>query len=164
MTPTHISLGYLIAMRLTSGNIPPETIRTVMTVSMIASVAPDLDILQVWKLMRHRESVLHKPLFWVVVFGFVYAYFHITGKIELSIYTIIAAINVLVHLIVDTFSLNRGIVWFWPFNKKEINLIRIHPPKGFAAMAKVTIRHPLTYVEIGIWAIALIVHYRYGML
>ena len=161
-TPTHLSFGYIIAYQmLRSGLLPQELHHSIITVSMIASTLPDLDTLAVWKAMRHRQnSPFHYPLFWIFIISGTAAFFSITDQRLYLIYTLIAGINIFLHLILDTFSLNEGIKWFFPFNKREYNFLKVPKAESAAILVQRTLVHPMTKIEAAIWAIALIVRIK----
>jgi len=161
-TPTHLSIGYIVANEIIkTGLIPAELKHSVITISMLSAILPDFDTLALWKIMKHRQnSPFHYPLFWLFVYLAVTAYFVSTRQDLMLLYTTISGINIFLHLIMDTFSLNEGIKWFYPFGKIEYNFLKVSKSDTFAVLFKRTIAHPMIKIEAMIWAIALILRMK----
>jgi membrane-bound metal-dependent hydrolase YbcI (DUF457 family) len=162
MTPTHLSIGYIIAYQaMRSGLFPHELQHSLITISMLSSVLPDIDSLAVWKAIRHRQnSPFHYPVFWAFIILGLAAFFAARDQRLYLTYTLLAGVNIAIHLFLDTFSLNEGIKWFYPFSKIEYNFIKVPKADSVIALAKRTLVHPMTKIEAAIWVIALIVRLK----
>lgn len=113
---------------------------TVLTAVTLGGMAPDWDVFYhhiktKTKLLHkdigdHRFRPTHTPLFMIMV-GLIlspipYIWFFVLGTF--------------VHLLVDTLFFPEGVVFFYPFSKKNYNLFPIHTPSFWS-------EKPITRVE-----------------
>ena len=150
-TLTHTLLGVVLAKISVDTGMIPATSQLIYPFSIIAANAPDFDVLYTPLANNHRESLLHTPLFWLVIIGISY----IVGAFYPMIlpYIHILTIGVVSHFLLDTACMRSGIRWFYPFNKKFFNVLHavtdmhLEDKKIFI---KTYMTHPVMLIESAI--------------
>lgn len=119
----HLPAGYLVADAFLRGRRVSEAARRrLLAAGLLASVAPDFDLLYFYLLSDrrrdHHEFLPHLPLAWVPVLAAAAVVLAATraGRTAWLGLTIIA-LNLLGHLVLDTTA--GGIQWLWPFSRAE---------------------------------------------
>jgi len=154
-TPSHVATGYLLANACMAwGYLPPDPSGTTTWIGILASVAPDFDILAIRKIHDHRvNSLLHYPLTWIVASVLSLFSARIIGIAWLVPYILLVLASVLIHFLMDTLGVNAGICWLAPFRIKEFSFFRIkyhhlknikEVPLYFLAYLK----HPVMVLEL----------------
>lgn len=119
----HLPAGYLATTLLLDRADPPAaTRRRLLIVGLIASVLPDLDLLWFYTVGQRRQVhhayLPHLPLACAAFFAAVALLLWIArARRDAWLAWAVAAINVLLHLVLDTTA--GGIRWLWPFSHTE---------------------------------------------
>ena len=119
----HLPAGYLVTAALLRGRQVPEAARCrLLAAGLMASVAPDLDLLYFYLLSDrqrvHHEFLPHLPLGWVPVLAAAAVVLAASGAGRTAwLGLAIVALNLLGHLALDTTA--GGIQWLWPFSRRE---------------------------------------------
>jgi len=122
----HLPAGYLATtLLLDRAAVPAPARRRLLVVGLIASVLPDLDLLWFYTLGQRRQVhhayLPHLPLACAVFFATAALLPWIArARREAWIPWTIAAVNVFLHLLLDTTA--GGIRWLWPFSDAEFAL------------------------------------------
>ncbi len=130
LLPGHIAFGYLASKAaLHSIDLPAHEADIALLIGVISSVAPDLDLLYFFLRKRslklqddssHRTLLSHAPLLWLAS-AIALALF---GQSEFWI-----AVGLAIwagswsHFAGD--SIEYGIMWLWPFSKRQFSLRKI---------------------------------------
>lgn len=125
----HLPAGYLVTDALLRGRRVPEAARRrLLAAGLMASVAPDLDLLYFYLLSDrqrvHHEFLPHLPLAWVPVLmaAAVVLAAARAGRMAWLV-LVIVALNLLGHLALDTTA--GGIQWLWPFSRTEFVIAHV---------------------------------------
>lgn len=130
LPPTHLAIGYLFsktycgALDFSCGSEP-----VFMSIAVISSLFPDIDLFSGKKLNDHRNTIFHAPFLYVCL-AFL---FLLIGFFErkMWIYTSAFAFGAFSHLFLDWFSGRTiGIRFFYPFSKKMYSLFPLTPSVG----------------------------------
>lgn len=160
-TPTHTAAGFLVAEGLVRSNlVPAEMLPNVYLTSMILANLPDLDAIVLGKIYDHRtKSPFHYPFTWWAILITATVTALATEQKWLLPYIALAALNIFIHFILDTFAVTAGICWLAPFYYKEFSFIRFTKitPKNFRELWRRYAKHPVTWLEVVIWLSALFV-------
>lgn len=134
MTPfAHVAAGYLTTqvVDLINPSLGFNSPGIIIT-AIVAGNLPDLDVLFVKDMTKHRNTITHAPLFWLIVIGG----FLITSKIvdnDLFFrYFLAVGLGVFSHFFTDWFAargLEGGIRLFYPFSKKHYGLYPLKKEK-----------------------------------
>lgn len=117
--PAHVAGGY-VALKVTTniasglGLAEPE----MLLVTILGSILMDVDVFFYKEMKEHHNSLLHTPLFWVLIFilGYGISWFNALF------------IGVFSHFFLDWFSARRsGIRIFHPFSQKMYSLFPLDP-------------------------------------
>lgn len=167
-TPTHIALGYLVAEGFTRlGLASPDAFDKTLLLSVIAANAPDADVLMFWKMRHHRiNSYLHYPVVWILLITGTALYLMFFLPTLLQIIPLIM-VNIMMHFILDTFGIEVGIRWAWPWKKTYYSFIpsRTDIPKSIGGFIRKYLTLPVLYIEIGFWILtAIFALYSFGYL
>jgi inner membrane protein len=125
----HLPAGYLVTgALLCRWRVPEAARRRLLAAGLMASVAPDLDLLYFYFLSDrqrvHHEYFPHLPLAWVPVLAaaaVVLAASRAGRTAWLGL--VIVALNLLGHLALDTTA--GGIQWLWPFSRTEFVIAHV---------------------------------------
>ncbi|MFZ2024752.1 MAG: metal-dependent hydrolase [Microgenomates group bacterium] len=120
-TFTHTVFGIVLAKISVDTGMIPAASQVIYPLSIIAANLPDFDVLYVPMSKNHRESLMHTPLFWLVVIGCLYVVATLYPTILPYIH--ILTIGVVSHFLMDTACMRSGIRWLYPFNKKFFNVL-----------------------------------------
>lgn len=132
--PGHLAASYLatkLLLNLTNAKFSSTETTTLYVISMIASVAPDLDLfkfffehssLKLQKTDSHRKYVSHAPALWLFGCLFIVLIGYITSNPFVSYVGWAILVGSWSHFLGD--SIEYGIMWLWPISKK---FYCIHP-------------------------------------
>lgn len=130
LTISHILSSVFVLYLLSLVNPIMYPLTTPLIVfSMIFANIPDLDGLWSKKLNQHHQSLLHAPLFWILIFsiGIILAY----EKVVPWGIIILAIIQITFHLVTDyLMSRSSGIPLLYPFSKKDYSPCSLEPECG----------------------------------
>lgn len=126
LPPGHVAAGFLVAkglLNITKPPLDPYQINNLMWWGVFFGFAPDLDTFIAFALEKsftvnkqqnnHRKFFSHAPIIWLIIGLMIFFLAHSTY---------IKCIGLLVwlgswsHFLLD--SIDYGIMWLWPFNKK----------------------------------------------
>lgn len=182
--PGHLSGGFITTTLILGSinhNFSLDQLTTLYIVGILSGELPDLDLLLFYlakKILKtskqtHRDFITHLPLFWMIFcfIFFAFAYF------ENSIFTMTMAILILAgtfsHFLFD--SIDYGIQWLRPFNKRRYCLFKLSGLNEFETASvsqhievgsikfywnylwKMYIKQPSFYAEIFVTLIALLI-------
>jgi hypothetical protein len=151
-TITHLCTGYLFAQILQSqGIIPDGMYHSITVVSMIAANAPDFDVIAIRKIMHHRTSVMHVPLYWAIGFIAAGIFAALTHNRSAALYIIVSGINVIMHFLMDSVAIGHGIRWLFPFSKKQFGIIFGTPSETVREFIRNFFKYPIVIGEIALW-------------
>lgn len=175
----HAAAGYLIVFLILkmfhSTLLTQSQINVLYIIGMIAAIIPDLDTYVMFykhksmKLQRndsHRKYISHTLPFWFIVSILIFLFTQTFFGLYISLVVFLGALS---HLIGD--SIEYGIMWFWPFSKKQYSIHKI--PKENINMKQsnagyywkffnqIYIRNWTFYVEIILIVVALIVYFNF---
>lgn len=158
----HLPAGYLVTDALLRGRGVPEAARRrLLAAGLMASVAPDLDLLYFYLLSDrqrvHHEFLPHLPLAWVPMLA---AAAVVLASVRAGRTTwlglAIVALNLLGHLALDTTA--GGIQWLWPFSSAEIVIAHVearYQPCFLNFVLHWTFALELLLVALAAWRIAI---------
>ncbi len=163
MLIAHLPAGYVLTKTMCAfGLNSAQTVspRSLMTAGLLASVAPDLDMLYFYTIDNHQHLHhgywTHIPLFWAVTLGCLALVCRAMRSTRGFVLTAVVAGNLLLHCFLD--SVNAGIRWFEPFSHR------------YTVFFEVPARFPYTYLnfllhwtfalEILIWLLAAALYFR----
>jgi inner membrane protein len=131
----HAPTGYLATKLVLhrSGLHPNRNAKIELTLGMLASVFPDIDMLYFY-LIDHRQHLHHSywthiPFWWLVflVIGMLCGSFTRNARCRQVVQ--IVALNVFLHLLLDTVA--GKILWFAPFSRIGIVLVEVPSRYGW---------------------------------
>lgn len=165
-TLSHTAVGIIVVQYAIESGWLPQFGLTPYIIGVIFANIPDIDgLLSLRKLYDHHntaKNMTHYPANWffVLVFTAILAIpFHIPN---FWIYLGVCAVNILLHFILDTFSIYGGIAWLGPWKKQKYSFIKIMPiiPDNNKQWVHWYMKHWVVYFEISLWIIAtlIIVH------
>ena len=135
---------------------------------LLAAVIPDIDGLWSSSVVDHH-SILHTPIFWVVLCSGGWILGHINGNNDFKIISSIIFIGSFLHLFTDYITARTvGVKWLYPFNNTDYYLFDISPENGNIPIWQMIIppyiffymeNKVLTIFEILINLIALILYF-----
>ena len=97
---------------------------------LLAAVIPDIDGLWSSSVVDHH-SILHTPIFWVVLCSGGWILGHINGNNDFKIISSIIFIGSFLHLFTDYITARTvGVKWLYPFNNTDYYLFDISPENG----------------------------------
>ncbi|PST22026.1 metal-dependent hydrolase [Mesorhizobium plurifarium] len=149
----HLPAGYLLTHGIARKH---DTIRRrALTVGLIFSVLPDLDLLYFYfadgRRTPHHDYLTHSPIFWLGVAALTAATLILAGRRRYIFFVWVALANVMMHLFLD--SIAADIRWFHPFAETRFNLVEV--PARFEPWYLNFILHWTFAAEIAICAAAL---------
>jgi len=157
-TITHICTGYLISHYAYSiGLISPEMLPTATTISILAANGPDFDVVAIKKILNHRRSPLHVPVYWFIAFILAELFVKISGNKIMETYLLLIGINVLIHFLMDSIAIGHGIRWLAPFVQKDFGIIFGNPSKNVKTFMKNFFRYPIVAGEVLLWIATLFI-------
>jgi len=125
----HVPAGYLGTKAVLRG-IPKQDTKENIRLwiwGLTASVLPDMDIIYFYLIDNrqhlHHSYWTHLPVFWMAIFFVLLSYGKIQKKIQFVRYVRIGALNILIHLILD--SMAGSIRWMAPFSSHGFSLVKI---------------------------------------
>ncbi len=130
--PTHIATGYILSeVFINNFNLQRTDNLLITTLTMVGSLAPDIDGLFGLQIKDHHKTVFHTPIFWGL-------FILIIGLIGFSINNVLIVVSVAAfgsgiffHLFLDWFSgRTAGIRIFYPFSERQYSLFPLKPKKG----------------------------------
>ncbi len=114
MLIAHLPAGFLVTkalIKILPSDNPVDT-KHLLVFGLVFSVIPDIDLLYFFFVdssAHHHKLFPHLPIFWLGVFLTVFAAALITKSKVIYYVVLICSINILTHLILDTFV---GFVWW----------------------------------------------------
>ena len=130
--PAHLSGSYLGFILV--DKVHPEfgfNTDGLLITGILGSIFPDVDFFFSKYVKDHHDSLLHSPLFWLVIYIFIYGFCVIIGYDALKNYISAFIIGVSIHFFLDWYSARTaGIRVFYPFSKKRYSLFPLNPQKG----------------------------------
>jgi len=125
--PSHLASGYLLGKLFKKS---PWTVYPFMPILFFASVLPDIDGIFSDTVAGHH-SILHTPLFWIIVFGGLTLTNMVFKNIQLKPISLGLLLGTQLHLLTDWFTARTvGIQWLFPFSHKDYFLYPIRPEYG----------------------------------
>jgi len=164
-TLSHAAVGYLITHYFAIYGMVPNTPTTYLLGVIVANL-PDIDgAIAPRRLFDHHnnlKSVSHYPTNWLIVLGLTAALAFPFRIPSFPQYLMLATVNILLHFVLDTFSIYQGIAWLGPWKKKKYSFIKILPvlPSNNHQWVHWYLKHWVLYLEIALWVVALIVLLR----
>lgn len=151
----HLPAGYILTKTLQS------KLRTqrFLTVGLIASLLPDLDMLYFYLLDNrahlHHSYWTHIPFFWLIIAFTAFICISFLKKKEYFIYAIIVFSNIFLHLFLDTVV--GRIEWLQPFSSTSLYLFTV--PNAYGFWIYNFLLHWTALFEVGIiiWALVLFI-------
>jgi hypothetical protein len=134
MTPlAHVAAGYLTTQIVDVIN-PSLQFNTVemIIVGIVAGNLPDLDVLFVKDMTKHRNTITHAPLFWLVVVGVILIGSRLMNSELVFRYSLALGLGLFSHFFTDWFAargLDGGIRLLYPFSKKHYGLFPLKKDK-----------------------------------
>jgi hypothetical protein len=133
MTPFGHLGGSLLAAEVIEKVVlkSPVTLAS-LVISSLIGLLPDLDgfliyFLGKWKpgrqMLKHHGFPTHTPLFYLLLSLFVWLILGLNTALLFAVLT-------LLHLLLDSWGTDDGIMWGWPFNKKQISLFPVDLHEG----------------------------------
>ena len=120
----HAPAGYLLLKALARRS---EYRISLWLTGLIFSVAPDFDLIWFYvfssRTIPHHRYVTHWPLFWLVLFGSAFVFAAVLRKAGWRPYLWAGLCCVTLHLALD--SIAAEILWFAPFSRMQINLVKV---------------------------------------
>jgi hypothetical protein len=141
--PGHIGGGYLTArlvLLLAHATFSPTQTAILLLIGTLAGEAPDIDIALYYfnrrsqtskKVDEHRDYPTHAPLVWLVLCLIIVAIGYAFSLPFLECIGWVILAGSWSHLILD--SIEYGIPWLWPFDKKWYSMRKIQPKKIITA-------------------------------
>jgi len=128
--------------------------RQMMWTGLIASVAPDFDLLYFYlidhRLTLHHDYFSHTPYFWLCFFILGLFVAAMSGQRAMYFGAIVMFMNVMLHLLLDTVV--GGIRWGWPLDLT--NTVMFTVPNVHAWWVMNFILHWSFLIECGIFGLA----------
>ena len=134
MTPfAHVAAGYLTTqiVDLINPSLGFNSPGIIIT-AIVAGNLPDLDVLFVKDMTKHRNTITHTPLFWMVVIGGFLVTSKMMGNDLFFQYFLALGLGVFSHFFTDWFAargLDGGIRLLYPFSKKHYGLFPLKKEK-----------------------------------
>jgi len=128
--PAHLAGDYL-ALKITD-RIGNNSLTTpfFISVGMIASVLPDIDVFSS-RLLKDHHTVLHTPLFWLGTFIVLFLIGQLTNSLVVKSLAVAIFLGAMTHLFLDWLSgRTTGIQIFYPFSTRQYSLYPLKPKKG----------------------------------
>jgi len=117
---SHAATGYLTAVSMKTKL--KEHYKTFLITSVAFSLIPDVDGIFSPTVAGHH-SILHTPIFWVVVSGLVWMKHRVIAQGMF--------LGSMLHLVTDWITARTvGIQWLYPFSLKNFYVYEIFPEKG----------------------------------
>jgi membrane-bound metal-dependent hydrolase YbcI (DUF457 family) len=157
----HLAGGYLMSkiILLFSRNYPLKIKKRLLLYGALISLLPDFDfiypllkfgtIFTKKSVFNHHETVFHAPFFWFLISLLIFLGGVLFKKRQIKLISLIFFGSILSHLILDSFFINHGPMWLWPFSRETYGFI-FPPPEdvsGFKALL-LYFSHPVFYLEI----------------
>lgn len=161
-TLSHSAVGFLVSRYFVQQGWLPDGTAPYIVGVMLANI-PDIDALKaVSRIHDHHnnfKNLSHYPINWGIVFGLV-ALLALPFRIRFFYaYLGLAAINVFLHFVMDTFSIYHGIAWLGPWKKKKYSFLTMLPilPADTREWVHWYTKHWVMYLEIALWMVTLFV-------
>ena len=124
----HLPAGYITTSIFIDKFVPREKVnlKLVWFFGLFASITPDLDLVYFYLFdssVHHHKLFPHIPAFWLVFFVCFFLLARLRRSTTLYCIGLVSSINLLVHLILDTFV---GYVWWlYPLVDKPFYLVEV---------------------------------------
>ncbi len=162
-TLSHSAVGFLVTRYFVNRGWLPDGTITPYILGVVFANLPDIDALvslrQIHDHHNNLKNISHYPANWCIVFVLVAILalpFHIRF---FYVYLGLATFNVLLHFILDTFSIYHGIAWLGPWRKKKYSFIQMLPivPVDTGEWMHWYTKHWVMYFEVALWIVTLLV-------
>jgi membrane-bound metal-dependent hydrolase YbcI (DUF457 family) len=129
ITPGHIASGYLatkVFLIISHSGLDSSQIRSLELCGALFTATPDIDLIFPFIKLKtikfntklsHRRVFTHTPLFYLLISALLYT---LANSLYLKYLVIIFFLSAIVHFLGD--SIEYGIMWLWPFTKKQYAL------------------------------------------
>ena len=142
----HIPAGYLAATPVLDRlGLTPRRRRTLLIVALVASVAPDLDVLAFYATggqVHHHAFPTHWPLAWLAVTGLGLAVAAVRRSRWVALLALTVGAAAFLHLSLD--SIAGAVRWGAPFSSHETTLVEV----------------PARYAH---WIVSMVLHWTFGV-
>lgn len=162
-TLSHAAVGLLVSRYFIEQGLLPAGTATPYLLGLAFANLPDIDGAlaprHLYNHQNHLKSTSHYPANWLIVLGLV-ALLALPFRLRFILpYIGLAAVNVFLHFVLDTFSIYGGIAWLGPWKKKRYSFVKALPffPKNNHEWAHWYTKHWVMYLEVALWVVALIV-------
>lgn len=125
----HAPAGYLITTAILkyTDRLPESRRKILICWGILASILPDFDLFYFY-LIDNRQHVHHSywthiPMVWITITMFTMIYAALIKKRVIFLFTVIAFINIMGHLFLDTIV--GGIRWLYPYTHKEYFMFHV---------------------------------------
>lgn len=156
LPPTHLATGFLIS-QAAEPYLKKATKNPIIWQRIIwfFSVFPDIDLLWAWE--NHRFSLLHFPLFWVILCLVLTIWGSQTKIKTLKFFALAMSLGTISHLILDSVGIFEGIYWLYPFGATKYSLlpITVATPANIIGLTTAYFSHPLYVFEALICAVGI---------
>ena len=126
LPPGHIAAGFLtsaVVLKILNPQLPPQQVQHLIYWGMFFSFAPDLDSFvsflneKAWYIKNpknnHRKYISHAPILWLASGLLIY---FLSTDVYWKVFGLMLWVCSWSHFLLD--SIDYGIMWLWPFNKK----------------------------------------------
>ena len=156
----HLPAGYFVTRTILKKFKLPFNQRLgkwLFLAGLIGAILPDFD-LAYWILFdeygagSHRFYYTNYPVFYLLSFLLFVMIYFLYRKKWLKLGIIIVFANIFAHFLLDTAFV--GIKWLWPFYDRLIGIYNVNFTGGL--LVENYFRHWFWYLEIALWALAII--------
>lgn len=161
-TASHIATGFVIGITYTklTNNVIDDS--TLILISLLSSILPDINVIWHKPLLKHHQSFTHYPIFWFILLLPITIYNTFISIVPNEIIHIVI-LNIITHHVLDTFALRSGIHWLYPFSSKEFSITKImkidKKKISFKESLKLANKNKLIWIELSILIITVIITY-----
>jgi len=154
-TPTHILIGITLAHTGMQLGLLPDAPHLMYPLGILATNAPDFDILFLGFKKNHRLSRFHFPSTWSFLLLATYLILEISNSSSLLPYFALIASGIFSHFLGDTFDSHTGILWLAPISSKAYSFLPKDPyiPNTLKSYLIAYMKHPLLFVELFVWIV-----------
>ncbi|MFN2235912.1 MAG: metal-dependent hydrolase [Anaerolineales bacterium] len=126
-TFAHIGGGIAVAATVQQFVFKEEITPSTILVGMVFGLLPDLDsifafLFGKWspgsQMLSHHRYFSHTPLFFILVSGCIWLI--VDWKLAFLFFAI-----TMTHLLMDSWSTDDGVMWFWPVNSEQFSILKI---------------------------------------
>ncbi len=126
----HAASAYVLAfflLKILNPALGPEQLNHLLLWSLFWGVIVDWDMIVSYSMLRslkmstkisHRRFPSHSPLPWLIISLTIY---FLATTLYWKIFGLVILVSTIAHLLGD--SIEIGIMWLWPFSKKQYSLL-----------------------------------------